>query len=50
MDKKAADYYIDRKNREAELDREDEKQGEERSRASGSTTSSESLKKATQKI
>jgi hypothetical protein len=50
MDKKAADYYIDRKNREAELDREDKKQGEERSRASGSTTSSESLKKAAQKI
>ena len=50
MDKKAADYYIDRKNRESELDREDKKAGEERSRTSGSTTSSESLKKAAQKI
>jgi D-ribose pyranose/furanose isomerase RbsD len=50
MDKKAADYYIERKNREAELDREDKKDGEERSRTSGSTTSSESLKKAAQKI
>jgi len=50
MDKKAADYYIERKNRESELDREDKKEGEERSRTSGSTTSSDSLKKAAQKI
>ena len=50
MDKKAADYYIERKNRESELDREDEKEGQESSRTSGSTTSSDSLKKAAQKI
>ena len=46
MDKKAADYYIDRKNREEESKKEDS----DRARASGSTTSSDSLKKAAQKI
>ena len=46
MDKKAADYYIERKNREEE----DKKNDNERARASGSTTSSDSLKKAAQKI
>ena len=50
MDKKAADYYIDRKNRQEEKDREDKKEGEDRARVSGSTTTSESLKKAAQKI
>ena len=50
MDKKAADYYIERKNKEAELDREDDKEGKERSRKSGSTTSSDDLKRAAQKI
>jgi len=50
MDKKAADYYIERKNKEAELDREDKKEGEERSRTSGSSTSSDNLKKAAQKM
>ena len=50
MDKKAADYYIERKNTEEEVDREDKKEGEERSRNSGSTTDSESLKRAAQKI
>lgn len=46
MDKKAADYYIERKNREEE----NKKSDNERARASGSTTSSDSLKKAAQKI
>ena len=46
MDKKAADYYIERKNREEEAKKNDN----ERARASGSTTSSDSLKKAAQKI
>ena len=50
MDKKAADYYIERKNREEEVKREDEKEGQERSRKSGSSTDSESLKRASQKI
>ena len=50
MDKKAADYYIDRKNREAETDREDKKEGEERTRSTGSTTTSDDLKRAAQKI
>ena len=50
MDKKAADYYIDRKNKEDEENREDKKEGEERFRASGSTTTSKDLKKAAQKI
>ena len=50
MDKKAIDYYIEKKNRQDELDREDKKEGEERLRASGSATSSDNLKKAAQKI
>ena len=50
MDKKAADYYIERKNKEEDLKREEKKSKEERERASASTTSSEDLKKAAQKI
>ena len=46
MDKKAADYYIDRKNREDE----DKKEGEERVRSTGSTTTSDDLKRASEKI
>ena len=46
MDKKAADYYIDRKNREDE----DKKEGEERARSTGSSTTSDDLKRASQKI
>ena len=46
MDKKAADYYIDRKNREDEDKKEDNK----RNASSSSSTSSDSLKKAAQKI
>jgi len=50
MDKKAADYYVERKNKEHDESREDKKEGVERSRESGSTTSADSLKKAAQKI
>ena len=50
MDKKAADYYIDRKNRENEEAREDEKEGEERVRSTGSSTTSDDLKRASEKI
>ena len=50
MDKKAADYYIERKNTEQDAEREDKKEGEERVRKSGSTTDSDSLKRAAQKI
>jgi len=50
MDKKAADYYVERKNKDAEIDREDELEGREKSRTSGTATSSDSLKKAAQKI
>ena len=46
MDKKAADYYIDRKNREEEAKKEENN----RVRESGSTTSTEDLKRASQKI
>jgi len=46
MDKKAADYYIDRKNREEESKEKDS----DRARKSGSTTSSDDLKRAAQKI
>jgi hypothetical protein len=50
MDKKAADYYIDRKNREDEEEREDEKEEEGRVRSTGSSTTSDDLKRAAQKI
>ena len=50
MDKKAADYYVERKNKDAEIDREDELEGREKSRTSGTATSSGDLKKAAQKI
>tara|TARA_R100001126_G_scaffold99910_1_gene76510 strand:- start:1170 stop:3473 length:2304 start_codon:yes stop_codon:yes gene_type:complete len=46
MDRKAADYYIERKNKEDE----DKKEQNDRARESGSTTSSDSLKKAAEKI
>ena len=50
MDKKAADYYIERKNREDEEAREDTKEAEGRARTSGTSTTSDDLKKAAQKI
>ena len=50
MDKKAADYYIERKNKEDDDEREDTKEAENRSRTSGTSTTSDDLKKAAQKI
>ena len=50
MDRKAADYYIDRKNREDEEEREDDKEEEGRVRSTGSSTTSDDLKRAAQKI
>ena len=50
MDKKAADYYIERKNKEDDDEREDTKEAEGRARASGTSTTSDDLKKAAQKI
>ena len=50
MDKKAADYYIERKNKSDEDEREDNKEAEGRSRSTGTSTTSNDLKKAAQKI
>ena len=50
MDRKAADYYIERKNKEDDDEREDTKEAEGRARASGTSTTSDDLKKAAQKI
>jgi hypothetical protein len=47
---KAADYYIERKNKEDEETREDTKEAEGRARTSGASTTSDDLKKAAQKI
>jgi len=50
MDRKAADYYIDRKNKEDDDEREDVKEAEGRARTSGTSTTSDDLKKAAQKV
>jgi len=46
MDKKAADYYIDRKNREAEANLKKE----EKEKSTGTSTTSSDLKRAAQKL
>jgi hypothetical protein len=50
MDKKAIDYYIERKNKEDDNEREDTKESEGRARTSGTATTADDLKKAAQKI
>ena len=50
MDKKAVDYYIERKNKEEDDDKEDKRAGEERLRSSGSKTTADDLKRAAEKI
>jgi regulator of protease activity HflC (stomatin/prohibitin superfamily) len=46
MDKKAADYYIDRKNRESEANL----QKEEKAKSTGTSTTSSDLKRAAEKL
>jgi len=46
MDKKAADYYIDRKNRESEANL----QKEEKAKSTGTSTTSSDLKRATERL
>ena len=50
MDKKATDYYMERKNKEEDYEREDTKEAEGRARSTGTSTTSDDLKKAAQKI
>jgi hypothetical protein len=50
MDKKAADYYIERRNKREDEEREDLKEGEARARQGGTRTSADALKKAAQTI
>ena len=50
MDKKAADYYIERRNKREDEEREDLKEGEARARQGGARTSADALKKAAQTI
>ena len=46
MDKKAADYYIDRKNRESEANL----QKEEKAKSTGTSTTSSDLKRAAERL
>ena len=46
MDRKAADYYIDRKNREEEL----KKESDDKAAAKGTSTTAEDLNKAADKM